>query len=91
MFAHNQLSAEKMAFWWPMFEQTVEWYLDVEQDYRENIYQTFAEQEGEYVFNTQAAPFKLTAKADRIDVLEGAEINIIDYKTGKYKEPKRFE
>ncbi len=83
MFAHNLLSAEKMAFWWPMFEQTVDWYLETEQEYREKICKTFAEQEGEYLFNTSYAPFKLTAKADRIDWTVENELNIIDYKTGK--------
>ena len=37
MFNHNLLPAEKMAFWWPMFKQTVDWYLETEQEYREKI------------------------------------------------------
>ena len=81
----------KKAFWWPSFVKTVDWLVDIEQKYRQNIVRVYNEVEGHYTFETPAGDFTLTAKADRIDVRKDGKVNVIDYKTGQARSIKEIE
>lgn len=69
-------------FWWPRFERIARWFLAFERERRAEAVQILAEQKGELSFDAPAGRFKLTAKADRIELLGGDAIAIGDYKTG---------
>lgn len=70
------------AFWWPRFLRVVDWFVDHEMEHRETHTVLVTEAEGERTLPGPAGPFKLTAKADRIDSLADGRLAIIDYKTG---------
>ena len=71
-----------LAFWWPRFERIARWFLDTEQDRRPAFLPLATEVEGVLDLEGPAGPFRLTAKADRIDRSEAGALEIIDYKTG---------
>ena len=70
-----------LAFWWPRFERIARWFLDTERARRPATLPLAAEADGALDFDAPAGPFRLTAKADRIDGTGGA-LEVIDYKTG---------
>lgn len=70
------------AFWWPRFERVATWFLDLERERRPGIDRSFAEISGVWEFDAPAGRFKLTARADRIDLTKDGTIDIVDYKTG---------
>jgi ATP-dependent helicase/nuclease subunit B len=70
------------AFWWPRFLRIAEWYIDFEVNRRQEIISVHSEVYGELNIKGKVGLFKLTAKADRIDVLKDGGLRIIDYKTG---------
>jgi len=70
------------AFWWPRFASIAAWLVDKERIRRDQIRESFVEIEGEVELAAPAGPFRLTAKADRIDRLRDGTLGIIDYKTG---------
>lgn len=76
--AHPRIAA----FWIPRFERFAAWFAATEPARRAGMAEVRAEVAGELVFDAPAGPFKLTARADRIDVAEDAVV-ISDYKTGK--------
>ena len=71
-----------LAFWWPRFERIARWFLDTERDRRPGFLPLATEVEGTLDLDAPAGPFRLTAKADRIDRTEAGALEIIDYKTG---------
>ena len=70
------------AFWWPRFVTLAGWFISLEQRRREEIERSFAEIEGEMIIPGLTGDFKLTARADRIDLLKDGSLRVIDYKTG---------
>jgi ATP-dependent helicase/nuclease subunit B len=71
------------AFWQPRFQRIAAWWLAQERDRRTPRMTAIAtEQTGELALPGLAAPFTLTARADRIDVWRDGGLTIIDYKTG---------
>ena len=75
--AHPRIAA----FWIPRFERFAEWFAATEPSRRVGIRHIMSEVKGELVFDGPAGPFKLTARADRIDIADSS-IVISDYKTG---------
>ena len=71
-----------LAFWWPRFKRIARWFLDTERDRRPGFLPLATEVEGVLDLEGPAGPFRLTAKADRIDRTEAGALEIIDYKTG---------
>lgn len=69
------------AFWMQRFERFAAWFGETEPALRRGIVRSVAEADGAMVLDAPAGPFKLTARADRIDVGE-RELTITDYKTG---------
>jgi ATP-dependent helicase/nuclease subunit B len=71
------------AFWQPRFQRIAAWWLAQERIRRTPLMAAIAtEQSGELALPGLAAPFTLTARADRIDVWRDGGLTIIDYKTG---------
>lgn len=66
------------AFWWPRFERLALWFAGQEQKRRLMIRETFVEISG----TLDLGNFVLTAKADRIDLLQDGSLVVLDYKTG---------
>jgi ATP-dependent helicase/nuclease subunit B len=69
--------------WWPRFERSIRWYVDWERKRRLDIERVEPEIIGSLSFDAPGGPFKLSAKADRLDVKPGGRVAIIDYKTGQ--------
>ncbi len=77
-----------LAFWWPRFERAAAAYIrDIWR--HERVVSRYAECRGALEVEAPAGPFLLTAKADRIDRLEGGGYAIIDFKTGQAPTPKQ--
>lgn len=75
--AHTRIRA----FWEPRFERFAKWFAETEPARRRGIDKVVTETSGELVIAAPGGPFRLTARADRIDIAEGTLI-ISDYKTG---------
>ena len=89
-FADSHLPADKMAFWWPRFEQSVKWYIQTEKQYRPDVCLLHNETEGQFAFDAPAGKFTVTAKADRVDETKDGYLNILDYKTGRKRTVKEM-
>lgn len=83
VFHEHQIAEDVRAFWWPAFEKTVAWLLEVEKSYRLEISHIYSETTGEIQLEAPAGKFVVEARADRIDYTKDGKINIIDYKTGE--------
>jgi ATP-dependent helicase/nuclease subunit B len=70
------------AFWWPRFERIAEWIVAREAERSPDVVRRFTEIEGLLELTDRARPFRLRARADRIDLLSGGGYEVIDYKTG---------
>ena len=55
---------------------------DCERSWRRDLLRAHPECEGRIAFDIAGAPFSLSARADRLDVLADGTLRIIDYKTG---------
>ena len=75
--AHPRIAA----FWIPRFERFAAWFAATEPARRAGVLEVKAEVTGDLVIDAPAGPFRLTARADRIDV-QGETLVISDYKTG---------
>ncbi|NVK17118.1 MAG: double-strand break repair protein AddB [Methylocystaceae bacterium] len=79
------------AFWWPRFERICDWFIEQEHARRALIAKSYTEIEGSITFDAPAGPFKISAKADRLDLFKDGEVSIIDYKTGVPPTKKEVE
>ncbi|VAW02161.1 FIG041266: ATP-dependent nuclease subunit B [hydrothermal vent metagenome] len=70
------------AFWQPQFVRMAEWFIDQEVLLRRNQKNSFLETSGQYSFKISDTSYLLTARADRLDLLDDQTVRIIDYKTG---------
>ena len=77
------------SFWWPRFERVAAWFVDFEQARRrDGTRPVKTEVSGGIIVETEGEPFRLTAKADRIDRLPDGRLAILDYKTGRPPSPQ---
>ena len=68
---------------WPNIEKALDFVLDFERQTRDDILCAWVERRGETIFPLpNGTPFKLTARADRIDALASGSARLIDYKSG---------
>lgn len=70
------------AFWWPRFERIARWFVAHEAKRRPTISATASEVSGAIEIAAPGGPFRVTAKADRIDMMADGGLVLIDYKTG---------
>jgi ATP-dependent helicase/nuclease subunit B len=87
-FAEHKATGAKLAFWRPNLERMVDWVVAHEAPYRDSVAKIYSEVQGGYTFKAPAGEFKVTARADRVDVLKDGQVNVIDYKTGAAKKLK---
>jgi ATP-dependent helicase/nuclease subunit B len=70
-------------FWWPHFRRVAKWLVGQEEDLKEGLLHIHTELTGRMDFALEGQKYTLSARADRIDVLENGSARLIDYKTGK--------
>ncbi|PKU21508.1 double-strand break repair protein AddB [Telmatospirillum siberiense] len=70
------------AFWWPRFERVAGWFIFHEAARRHLLTEAASEISGALEIAAPGGPFRVTAKADRIDRMADGTLAIIDYKTG---------
>jgi ATP-dependent helicase/nuclease subunit B len=80
-----------LALWWPRFLKVAEWTVQQEQAVRAGIQEILAEAKGDLVIEVPAGPFRLTARADRLELHGDGSVVIIDYKTGQPPSKKDME
>ncbi|MEC9345021.1 MAG: double-strand break repair protein AddB [Pseudomonadota bacterium] len=66
--------------WWRRFERAARWLLSVEHD--RPVRQRMVETRGSHPGFPELPGFVLTARADRIDMMQDGSVAILDYKTG---------
>ena len=81
---------EIRTFWWPQYQRMAKWLAQQEGEFKHGLLRIHAEVSGTYEFKIHGVLHKLTARADRIDVLQNA-VRIIDYKTGSPPSPDQIE
>lgn len=86
-FDEAHIEQELRAFWWPKFVKTAIAYIALEN--RLDTSTIYNEIEGNLSYKISDTDIVFTAKADRIDILNGGGVNIIDYKTGKIPTKKQ--
>lgn len=69
-------------FWWPRFLRIADWFIPVEAERRARLAKIHAEVGGSITLDLPAGPFRLVARADRIDELRDGGFAVIDFKTG---------
>jgi ATP-dependent helicase/nuclease subunit B len=79
------------AFWWPRFTAIARWVVALEAERRRTIVPVIAEAKGTIEIAATYRPFKLNARADRIDRLPDGTLAIIDYKTGAVPKPAEVQ
>ncbi len=70
------------AFWQPRFASAAAWVVARERERRGAVLRCRAEVTGTLDLSGPAGPFRLQARADRIDLLKDGSLSLIDYKTG---------
>jgi ATP-dependent helicase/nuclease subunit B len=78
-------------FWWPRFERMAAEFVTVDAELRSSIINTLTEISGQYDFDIENTSHQLTARADRIDILQNGGLRIIDYKSGKPPTGKQMQ
>ncbi len=71
-----------LAFWWPRFERIARWFVATARARKGEATPIATEVAGALSLDARAGPFRLTAKADRLDRLADGRLVVIDYKTG---------
>jgi ATP-dependent helicase/nuclease subunit B len=75
--------APAFALQWPNIEKGLDFFLAFESDTRGAIAQAWVERQGAIAIQlADGPPFKLNARADRIDILQSGGARVIDYKSG---------
>jgi ATP-dependent helicase/nuclease subunit B len=70
------------ALWWTRFQAIAHWFIGFEADRAAEIAARHAEIGGSLDLDAPAGPFRLTARADRVDERLDGGIEILDFKTG---------
>lgn len=79
------------SFWWPRFRNIARWMAEVEPELRNGVERVIAETSGELDLLIAGENFRLTCRADRIDLYADGTARIIDYKTGEAPSAKQVE
>jgi ATP-dependent helicase/nuclease subunit B len=72
---------ENAPLWRPRFARFAEWFASTEGARREGVRLLKSEVGGKLRLQAPAGPFEVTARADRIDVLDDGSLRIYDFKT----------
>ncbi|MEM1373456.1 MAG: double-strand break repair protein AddB [Pseudomonadota bacterium] len=71
--------------WKARFLKAAPWFIETDQARRVGLGRALAERQG--TFSLRDLEFTLTGKADRIDIMEGGQARVYDYKTGSPPSP----
>ena len=78
------------AFWWPRFERVAAWFGEVEQRRRAEVGAGRAASSGARSSSpAPGGPFRLRARADRVEIGRDGSLGIVDYKTGPLPTQRR--
>ncbi len=75
-----------VALWWPRFERLAVALAAWEAERRREIARIWAELEGAITVDGPGGPYRIRAKADRIEVGRDGRVAILDYKSGRLPE-----
>lgn len=81
-FAPLAVFPAEHALWWERFRRVAAWMVAFERERRQDLRRVVAEIGGSITLSLPGGPFRLTGRADRIDLLRGGGLAIVDYKTG---------
>lgn len=70
------------ALWWARFERAAAFLVAFERERRPGLARVVAEAGGAHDIALPGAPFRLTGRADRIEIRRDGTLAILDYKTG---------
>lgn len=80
-----------LSFWWPRFRRIAHWMADKEAELRVGAERVIAERNGAIDLVIRGETFRLSCRADRIDLMADGTAHIIDYKTGSVPSKKQVE
>ncbi len=83
--------SERQILWLERFKQIGKSFIAFEKEQRKNIKNSFVEVKGKWSFPVGGEIFSLRGKADRIDILNDNNVQIIDYKTGTIPPKKNIQ
>ncbi len=78
-------------FWWPRFQRMAQQFIGEDAQLRGNLLGSHTEVSGFLNFAIGSVQHTLTARADRIDILQNGAIRIIDYKSGAVPSIKQVQ
>ena len=71
------------ALHWPNIEKGLDFFLGFERETRDSVAQSWVERQGALALSlANGTPFKLSARADRVDFLQSGGVRLVDYKSG---------
>ncbi|GAB4529520.1 MAG: hypothetical protein Tsb0019_31390 [Roseibium sp.] len=79
------------ALWWPRFQKIAAGFVAYEAGRAKSVRQRFLEIGGGVDLALPGFAFRLRGRADRIDLLEGGGLSVIDYKTGQVPSQKQVD
>ncbi len=91
VFGELQPHPRVLALWRPRFERFARWFAETEAGRRQGVARIVTEVSGAHVLTAPAGPFRLTARADRLDLGEDGRLRITDYKSGAVPKTKDVE
>ncbi|MCX5520599.1 double-strand break repair protein AddB [Kaistia defluvii] len=89
VFARIEAFPAVYALWWPRFLVIAEWFIGWEAS-RASVAHRHAEIGGAWAFPAPAGEFKLTGRADRVDIRLDGSLEILDFKTGSPPSAKQL-
>lgn len=72
-----------VSFWWPRFLRAADWFAAAEPEFRAGVERVLSEESGAIDLPVAGENFRLSCRADRIDLMADGTARITDYKTGK--------
>src|SRR5262249_15669362 len=78
------------AFWRPGFARFAKWFAETEPARRSGVVRVAAEVDGDLALAVERG-FRLSVRADRIDLCEDGSVVLYDYKTGKPPPPSQVD
>ncbi|MEZ5923383.1 MAG: double-strand break repair protein AddB [Hyphomicrobiaceae bacterium] len=91
VFGELQPHPRVRALWQPRFLRFARWFAATEPELRKGMREVATEVAGALTLIAPAGPFRLTARADRIDLGEDGRLVITDYKSGAVPKQKDVE
>lgn len=91
VFAELQPHPRVLALWRPRFDRFARWFAETESGRRQGIACVVTEVSGAHVLTAPAGPFRLTARADRLDLGQDGRLLITDYKSGAVPKTRDVE